>query len=163
MTQAVSFERLYFTDRMKRVLFVELIASTSVVVVLMAAINRLSLEGAVLGAAIVTALALTWSRWETKRRTRRLTLATVVRTFFSYRREQRPPTLPLGPILYPYVAPVRGYLVEAATKEGLIRYMDHEPRSEGERLLLLLDGRGRVLATSRVSAGVRLDLLLRLR
>ncbi|MCS6788505.1 MAG: hypothetical protein NZ733_04350 [Aigarchaeota archaeon] len=162
MSQAVSFERLLLSDRMKRVLFAELMASTALVAVLMAAVNRLPFEGAVVGGVVATAVAVVWARWEAGRRLRRLTTATVVRTFLSHVRDHRHPPLPFGPFIHPYVQPLRGYLVEAMTRNGPIRYVDHEPRTEGERVLLLLDGRGRVLAASRAGDGVRLDLLLRL-
>ncbi|MCS7094959.1 MAG: hypothetical protein NZ988_04020 [Thaumarchaeota archaeon] len=163
MTQAVSFERLYLTDRMTRVLFAELLASTSVVAVLMASINYLSPEGALLIGLIVAVILLNWGRWEVARRSRKLVLAVIIRTFFTLRLESKPAVPPFGSGSNSHTSSSRGYLVEAKTKDTVIRYTDHEPRSEGERIFMILDGKGRVLATSKIGNGVKLDLLLRLR
>jgi hypothetical protein len=45
---------------------------------------------------------------------------------------------------------------------GSVRYIDYDSRRVGERLLLVLDRKGRVLASSPLSRPVDVDLLVRI-
>ncbi|MCS7145111.1 MAG: hypothetical protein NZ938_00240 [Aigarchaeota archaeon] len=57
---------------------------------------------------------------------------------------------------------VRLTIVDAARKSIVVRYVDYERRERGERLLLILDGDGRVLAAAPLSRPPKLEVVLSL-
>jgi hypothetical protein len=53
-------------------------------------------------------------------------------------------------------------IVECSSRHGVAKYVDYDTRRVGEKLLLILDRKGRVLASAPLSKPVDVQILMRL-
>gem|GEM_PF-701918 len=164
--QAVPFHDLYRLDRMKRVLVLELLFSAGVVAVAVGLRSDALHHGLAVLAAVSSVIAALWIRWELGRKRRKLAVGTVLRTLDLVRGTEVPRfhVIAGNPVPRGQQAPgpVRGFVVDAEVNGTRIRYIDHSPRSRGERVLLLLDGKGEVIASAGSESRVPLELLMKL-
>jgi hypothetical protein len=153
---ATTLERLYTRDKYLRLLAAEL----SIGLPLISMVSVVFLRNPLLGLVpLLTAVVVlsAWIIWESERGKRRAGIFEVTRVGEALiLLNMRPRSW-----LFPAVT-LSLTAVECLGEMGSVRYIDYDSRRVGERLLLVLDRKGRVLASSPLSRPVDVDLLVRI-
>jgi len=149
---ALDADRLLIRDKYLRILALEAIALS-----LILSATLYVLAGSPYGAAALLAppaiVSAKWLGWEARRRRRVMRVYRVVGA---------------SSIIAPVIGGLGGYhpsidvkltLVEAAHLDHLVRYIDYEERRRGERVVLILDEDGGVLASASLDRPPRLETL----
>ncbi|MEM4416579.1 MAG: hypothetical protein QXD32_00805 [Nitrososphaerota archaeon] len=152
-----SFEERVLRDHFSLVLLLEISTALAAAFVFSAVLRITFIAVAVLGSAASALLVLTLIRmWQVK--SRKLALAEV----------KALRQVGWGGGLFLPWAPMfslgwRGYEVEVETRDmGRLRFLDWKPHRVGDKLLLLLDRAGNVLAVNGIRQPIRLELLRKL-
>ncbi len=152
--QPLSFEEIVKNDRLVRVFLIEVNVILWGVTL---ALLFLEHEPLLIAIVLATASAFTFLmfRIENRRRRRRLVMGIVVESReMKYRTDLRIPYAPTASLIY------RIYDVNILCDDKTnVRYFDKRRREIGERVLVLLDHQGRLLAVSAKDKPVSLDIL----
>lgn len=153
---ATSVERLLLRDRYTRILAAEMLALLST----LSASVHIFIGDETISLSLLVPIILvviSWIRWETRRKRRFMKIFQVKRVHSI--------TLPLTLGNTTHFAPLictRFEAVEAVNESMTVRYVDYEDRRVGEKVLLIFDGGGRVLAVAPLDRPPRLDVVSRL-
>jgi hypothetical protein len=156
LNSATTIERLYRLDNYLRILAAELSLGLPTLSIISVTLLANLYSASVLLIASVVVLYF-WIRWEFSRRRRRAAVFEVTRVTETF--------IHLGSRSRIWFFPpltLRLTIVECSSRHGVAKYVDYDTRRVGEKLLLILDRKGRVLASAPLSKPVDVQILMRL-
>ncbi len=149
-------DRLLLHDKYLRILAVEMLTLFP----LLATALYIFTGNQLLAASLIPPAIITlpiWLRWESRRKRRVMGVFSV--------ENARDVILPISSHHGLHYAPLLGArftIVDAVRESTRVRYLDYSERVRGERVILILDDLGRVLAASSMNRPPRLDTVTRL-
>ncbi|MEM0382506.1 MAG: hypothetical protein QW580_07630 [Nitrososphaerota archaeon] len=153
LPRANDVNRLLLHDRYLRILAVEVLTLFPLLsVISYIFLHNLSLALSLLIPSIVALPA--WLRWEARRKRRFMRIFQVVSV-----KQVVAPLMGIHEAYHALSIGVRLTVVDAAHGSMLVSYVDFEERRMGEKVILILDCRGRVLAAASMDRPLSLDML----